>query len=110
MLIMIYDRRIIINIAPPQLLQYGDVSDVFKSLFIEGQRKTHYEENEAEKKQNNDIIETLKKEIKLRLEELAQAREVVGDEEAQVKKYINSVCPISDKTSEQVSTKFRTYL
>lgn len=74
-------------------------------MFTEGQRKTHYEENEAEKKQNNDVIDTLKKEIKLRLEELAQAREVVGDEEAQVKKYINSVCPIGDKTSNQVRMK-----
>lgn len=75
-----------------------------KFIIKEGQRKSNYEENEAEKKQNSDLIDTLKKEIRIRLQELAQAREIVGEEEAQVKKYINDVCPIGNKSSEQVST------
>ncbi|XP_041974655.1 golgin subfamily A member 5 [Aricia agestis] len=71
-----------------------------KIQLSEGQRKSQYEENEAERKRNVDLIATLKKEIKLRLEELAQARAVV--DEAQVKKYISEVCPIGDKTADQV--------
>ncbi|CAK1548089.1 unnamed protein product [Leptosia nina] len=73
-----------------------------KIQLSDGQRKSHYEENEAEKRQNNDLIETLKKEIKLRLTELSQAKEVVNDEEAQIKKYLNDVCPIGNKNSDQV--------
>ncbi|XP_034840843.1 outer dynein arm-docking complex subunit 3-like [Maniola hyperantus] len=73
-----------------------------KIQLSEGQRKSHYEENEAEKKQNSDLIDTLKKEIRLRLHELAQAREIVADEEAQVKKYLNDVCPIGNKSADQL--------
>ncbi|XP_045452076.1 rootletin [Melitaea cinxia] len=73
-----------------------------KIQLSEGQRKSHYEENEAEKKQNRDLIDTLKKEIKVRLVELAQAREAVSDEEAQVKKYLNDICPIGNKTTDQL--------
>ncbi|KPJ14561.1 Coiled-coil domain-containing protein 151 [Papilio machaon] len=67
-----------------------------------GQRKSYYEENEAEKKQNIDLIDTLKKEIKLRTEELVQARAVIGDKEAQVKKYLNAIYPINNKTADQI--------
>ncbi|XP_038209270.1 unconventional myosin-Vc [Zerene cesonia] len=73
-----------------------------KIQLSDGQRKSHYEENEAERQQNNDLIETLKSEIKLRLTELAQAREVISDEEAQIKKYLNDVCPVGNKTADQV--------
>ncbi|XP_068629190.1 outer dynein arm-docking complex subunit 3 [Battus philenor] len=74
-----------------------------KIQLSEGQRKSHYEENETEKKQNNDLIETLKKEIKVRLEELVQARAVIGDEEVQVKKYLNDVCSFNNKTGDQIT-------
>ncbi|CAG9575474.1 unnamed protein product [Danaus chrysippus] len=77
-----------------------------KIQLSEGQRKSHYEENEAEKKQNSDFIETLKNEIKLRLKELAQAREIVTEEEAMVKKYLNAVCPIGNKTADQLIHNF----
>ncbi|XP_039765581.1 coiled-coil domain-containing protein 150 [Pararge aegeria] len=73
-----------------------------KIQLSEGQRKSHYEENEAEKKQNSDLIDTLKKEIRLRLYELAQAKEIVADEEAQVKKYLNDVCYIGNKSADQL--------
>ncbi|XP_047541146.1 myosin-3 [Vanessa atalanta] len=73
-----------------------------KIQLSEGQRKSHYEENEAEKKQNSDLIDTLKKEVRLRLAELAQARQVVGDEEAQIKKFLNDVCPIGNKTADKL--------
>ncbi|XP_052737295.1 myosin-11 [Bicyclus anynana] len=73
-----------------------------KIQLSEGQRKSHYEENEAEKKQNSDLIDTLKKEIRLRQYELAQAREVLADEEAQVKKYLNDVCPIGNKSADKL--------
>ncbi|CAH2068245.1 unnamed protein product, partial [Iphiclides podalirius] len=75
--------------------------------FVQGQRKSHYEENETERKQNSDLIETLKKEIKLRIEELVQARAVIGEEEAQIKKYLNDVCPIGNKTSDQFAWTHR---
>lgn len=74
----------------------------FIPTFSEGQRKSYYEENEQEKQQNTDLIDTLKKEIKLRLGELTQARAVIGEEEAQVKKYLNDVCPIGSKNADQV--------
>ncbi|KAF9413826.1 hypothetical protein HW555_008094, partial [Spodoptera exigua] len=67
-----------------------------------GQRKSNYEENEAEKQQNNDLIDTLKKEIKLRLTELAQARAVIGEDEVQIKKYLNEVCPMGDKSADKI--------
>ncbi|XP_061717333.1 myosin-9 [Cydia pomonella] len=73
-----------------------------KIQLSEGQRKSHYEENESEKQQNVDLIETLKKEIKLRLQELSAARAVVGADEGQVKKYLSEVCPIANKTSDQI--------
>ncbi|XP_049885539.1 centrosomal protein of 290 kDa [Pectinophora gossypiella] len=73
-----------------------------KIQLSEGQRKSHYEEYEQEKRQNNDLIDTLKKEIKLRVNELTQAKAVIGEEEEQVKKYLNSVCPIGKKTSEEI--------
>ncbi|CAG9783279.1 unnamed protein product [Diatraea saccharalis] len=75
---------------------------VRKYTAYKGQRKSSYELNEAEKKQNNDLIETLRKEIKLRLSELTQAREVISDEEAQIKKYLNDVCPLGNKTQDQI--------
>ncbi|KPI95413.1 Coiled-coil domain-containing protein 151 [Papilio xuthus] len=77
-------------------------SGCFVRKYTQGQRKSHYEENEAEKKQNIDLIDTLKKEIKLRTEELIQARAVIGDEEAQVKKYLNAICPLNNKTADQI--------
>ncbi|CAG4927107.1 unnamed protein product [Colias eurytheme] len=73
-----------------------------KIQLSDGQRKSHYEENEAERQQNNDLIDTLKSEIKLRLTELSQARQVISDEEAQIKKYLNEVCPVGNKTADQV--------
>ncbi|XP_073961248.1 outer dynein arm-docking complex subunit 3-like [Choristoneura fumiferana] len=73
-----------------------------KIQLSEGQRKSNFEESEAEKQQNCDLIDTLKKEIKLRLRELAQARVVVGEDEVQVKKYLSSVCPIGSKNSDQI--------
>ncbi|XP_075979320.1 coiled-coil domain containing protein 151 [Anticarsia gemmatalis] len=73
-----------------------------KIQLSEGQRKSNYEENEAEKQQNNDLIDTLKKEIKLRLTELAQARTVIGEEEVQIKKYLNEVCPVGSKSADQI--------
>lgn len=74
----------------------------------EGQRKSNYEENEAEKQQNNDLIEALKREIKSRVAELIQARSAIGEDEVHVKKYLNDICPIGDKTADQVrfSRKF----
>ncbi|XP_026764657.2 synaptonemal complex protein 1 [Galleria mellonella] len=73
-----------------------------KIQLSEGQRKSCYEENEQEKQQNNDLIETLKKEIKLRLNELAQAKTIIGEEEVQVKKYLNEICPTGNKSSDQI--------
>ncbi|KAM3956276.1 coiled-coil domain containing protein 151 [Aphomia sociella] len=73
-----------------------------KIQLSEGQRKSCYEENEQEKQQNNDLIDTLKKEIKLRLNELAQAKMIIGEEEVQVKKYLNDICPTGNKTSDQI--------
>ncbi|RVE55179.1 hypothetical protein evm_000077 [Chilo suppressalis] len=73
-----------------------------KIQLSEGQRKSSYEVNEAEKQHNNDLIETLKKEVRLRLAELTQARAVISDEEAQIKKYLNEVCPIANKTQDQI--------
>ncbi|XP_053601398.1 interaptin [Plodia interpunctella] len=73
-----------------------------KIQLSEGQRKSCFEENEQEKQQNNDLIETLKKEIKARLGELAQAKHVIGEEEVQVKKYLTEVCPIGNKSSDQI--------
>lgn len=77
------------------------------SLFSEGQRKSHYEENEAEKQENNDLIETLKKEIKIRLQELTDARAVIGENE-QIKKYLNEVSPIGNKNVDQVPKQYLT--
>lgn len=77
------------------------------ALFSEGQRKSHYEENEAEKQENNDLIETLKKEIKIRLQELADARAVIGENE-QIKKYLNEVSPIGNKNVDQVPKQYLT--
>ncbi|XP_026746499.1 centrosomal protein of 290 kDa-like [Trichoplusia ni] len=74
-----------------------------KIQLSEGQRKSNYEENEAEKQHNNDHIDTLKKEIKLRLTELARAREVIGEEEVQIKKYLNDVCPMGDKSADLIT-------
>lgn len=79
-----------------------DVSICISLKFSEGQRKSYYEENEQEKQQNNDLIDTMKKEIKLRLTELSQAKAVIGEEEAQIKKYLNDVCPVGNKNAEQV--------
>ncbi|KAJ8734521.1 hypothetical protein PYW08_013771 [Mythimna loreyi] len=73
-----------------------------KIQLSEGQRKSNFEENEAEKQQNNDLIDTLKKEIKARLTELAQARAVIGEEEVQIKKYLNEVCPMGDKSADKI--------
>ncbi|KAL0850545.1 hypothetical protein ABMA28_012323 [Loxostege sticticalis] len=73
-----------------------------KIQLSEGQRKSCYEVNEVEKQQNNDLIETLKKEIKLRLNELTQARAVISEEEVQIKKYLNEVCPLGNKNSDQI--------
>ncbi|KOB70564.1 Uncharacterized protein OBRU01_15150 [Operophtera brumata] len=73
-----------------------------KIQLSEGQRKSYYEENEQEKLQNNDLIDTLKKEIKLRIKELAQAKAVIGEEDAQVKKYLNDVCPVGNKNADQI--------
>ncbi|XP_050663846.1 coiled-coil domain-containing protein 186 [Leptidea sinapis] len=73
-----------------------------KIQLSEGQRKSIHEENEAEKKQNNDLIDTLKKEIKLRLQELNLAKEVLSNEEAEVKKYLNDVCPVGNKPAEKL--------
>ncbi|KAJ0180932.1 hypothetical protein K1T71_003017 [Dendrolimus kikuchii] len=73
-----------------------------KIQLSEGQRKSHYEENEAEKQLNNDLIDTLKNEIKLRITELAQARAIISEDEAQVKKYLNDVCPIGNKGVDQI--------
>ncbi|KAJ8734301.1 hypothetical protein PYW07_014852 [Mythimna separata] len=73
-----------------------------KIQLSEGQRKSNFEENEAEKQQNNDLIDTLKKEIKMRLTELAQARAVIGEEEVQIKKYLNEVCPMGDKSADKI--------
>ncbi|KAF9795576.1 hypothetical protein SFRURICE_004948 [Spodoptera frugiperda] len=73
-----------------------------KIQLSEGQRKSNFEENEAEKQQNNDLIDTLKKEIKLRLTELAQARAVIGEDEVQIKKYLNEVCPMGDKSADKI--------
>ncbi|KAG7303883.1 hypothetical protein JYU34_010788 [Plutella xylostella] len=73
-----------------------------KIQLSEGQRKSHYEENEEEKQQNNELISTLKKEVRLRLQELAQARAVIGDEDLQIKKYLNEVSPVGDKTTDQI--------
>ncbi|CAG5035337.1 unnamed protein product [Parnassius apollo] len=75
--------------------------NIYKKI-TEGQRKSHYEENEVEKKQNSDLIDTLKKEIKLRIEELIQARALIGEEEVQIKKYLNEVCPVGNKTGDQI--------
>ncbi|XP_028158274.1 ankycorbin [Ostrinia furnacalis] len=73
-----------------------------KIQLSEGQRKSCYEVNEVEKQQNNDLIDTLKKEIKLRLNELTQARAVISEEEVQIKKYLNEVCPLGNKNSDQI--------
>ncbi|KAI5634978.1 hypothetical protein NE865_12302 [Phthorimaea operculella] len=73
-----------------------------KIQLSEGQRKSCYEEYEQEKRQNNDLIETLKKEIKVRYNELKQARAVIGEEDEQIKKYLATVCPVGNKTSEQI--------
>ncbi|XP_059060356.1 uncharacterized protein LOC131853477 [Achroia grisella] len=73
-----------------------------KIQLSEGQRKSCYEENEQEKQQNNDLIDTLKKEIKLRLSELTQAKLIIGEEEVQVKKYLNEICPTGNKSSDQI--------
>ncbi|XP_072935280.1 outer dynein arm-docking complex subunit 3 [Epargyreus clarus] len=73
-----------------------------KIQLSEGQRKSHYEENEAEKKQNNDLIDTLKKEIRVRIDELTQAKEIIGEDEVQVKKYLNDVCPIGNKGADLI--------
>lgn len=76
-------------------------NDVFNVL-TDGQRKSHYEENEAEKKQNSELIESLKKEIKLRLNELREVQQVISDEDANIKKYLNEVCPVGNKTADEV--------
>lgn len=83
------------------------MSKIFKILFAEGQRKSNYEENEAEKQQNNELIDSLKKEVKLRLTELTQAKAVIGEEEVQIKKYLNEVCPMGNKSAEQVPKSFK---
>ncbi|CAB3259241.1 unnamed protein product [Arctia plantaginis] len=75
---------------------------VRKYTVYEGQRKSNYEENEAEKQQNNELIDSLKKEVKQRLAELAQAKAVIGEDEVQIKKYLNEVCPMGNKNSEQI--------
>ncbi|KAL4721131.1 hypothetical protein ACJJTC_009411 [Scirpophaga incertulas] len=72
-----------------------------KIQLSEGQRKSCYEVNEAEKQRNNELIETLKKEVRLRLTELAQAKAVIG-EEVQLKKYLNEVCPVGNKNADQI--------
>ncbi|XP_037871974.1 hyaluronan-mediated motility receptor [Bombyx mori] len=74
-----------------------------KIQLSEGQRKSNYEENEAEKQQNNDLIEALKREIKSRVAELIQARSAIGEDEVHVKKYLNDICPIGDKTADQIA-------
>lgn len=38
----------------------------------------------------------------MRLTELAQARAVIGEEEVQIKKYLNEVCPMGDKSADKV--------
>ncbi|GBP78521.1 Coiled-coil domain-containing protein 151 [Eumeta japonica] len=73
-----------------------------KIQLSEGQRKSHYEEFEAEKQQNNNLIDTLKKEIKERMRNLLQARALIGEDEVQIKKYLNDVCPVGNKTADQM--------
>ncbi|XP_045489865.1 putative golgin subfamily A member 6-like protein 3 [Pieris rapae] len=73
-----------------------------KIQLSDGQRKSYYEEYEAEKKRNSELIESLKTEIKLRLNELREAQQVLGGEDAIVKKYLNDVGPIGNKTADEV--------
>ncbi|CAF4837367.1 unnamed protein product [Pieris macdunnoughi] len=73
-----------------------------KIQLSDGQRKSYYEEYEAEKKRNSELIESLKKEIKLRLNELRESQQVLSGEDPNVKKYLNDVCPIGNKTADEV--------
>ncbi|XP_047525347.1 putative golgin subfamily A member 6-like protein 3 isoform X2 [Pieris napi] len=72
-----------------------------KIQLSDGQRKSYYEEYEAEKKRNSELIESLKKEIKLRLNELRESQQVLSGEDPNLKKYLNEVCPIGNKTADE---------
>ncbi|CAH4035127.1 unnamed protein product [Pieris brassicae] len=78
------------------------ISKSYLDIILDGQRKSYYEEFEAEKKRNSELIESLKKEIKLRLNELRESQQVLSGENANVKKYLNDVCPIGNKTVDEV--------
>ncbi|VVC98287.1 unnamed protein product [Leptidea sinapis] len=73
----------------PFEIETEDRLTTINTKIFEIKKKIQLSENEAEKKQNNDLIDTLKKEIKLRLHELNLAKEVLSNEEAEVKKYLN---------------------